>query len=197
MPFLASCPFCRRKVQAPEAALGQSIACKKCHNYFTLAPEDDLPPPEATARNAQEYLLAAKASALNPPPGQAGPASPFATPPPSATSAVHVDTVVHAATKTIPETPRLLQPPPPPIDDEPDAAGEINLLTATPLVLGVIAMLCAATAWLPWLAIALGGIGILAGVVAWLAARIESHRAGLLVFVGSVLSGVALIWALM
>jgi hypothetical protein len=193
MPFLASCPFCRRKVQAPEAALGQSIACKKCHNYFTLAPEDDLPPPEATARNAQEYLLAAKANALNPP-GQAGPSSPVSTPA-SEKSGVHVDTVVHASTKTIPETPRLLQTAPP--LDEPDAAGEINLLTATPLVLGVIAMLCAALAWRPALTIGLGSLGILAGVIAWLAARINSHRDGLLVFLGSVLSVVALVWALM
>jgi hypothetical protein len=61
----------------------------------------------------------------------------------------------------------------------------------------VIAMLCAALAWRPALTIGLGSLGILAGVIAWLAARINSHRDGLLVFLGSVLSVVALVWALM
>lgn len=180
--------------------MGQSIACKKCHNYFTLAPEDDLPPPEATARTAQEYLIAARANALNPPAGEpaAGPAakSPMLPPPPTPVAA-QVDTLQHVAMKTMPEMPQLTYAMPPPLEDEPVSSDGMKPLLLTPLVLGVVALLCASMGWLPWLTIPLAGVGILTGVIAWLTAPIESHREGVLVFLGSAASAGAFVWALM
>lgn len=204
MPFLAACPFCRRKVQAPDTALGQSIACKKCHNYFTLAPEDDVPPPEATARTAQEYLIAAKANAMAPPPQgppAAQPAAPAAAqstmpPTPAAPVAAQVDTVQHVAMTTMPEMPRFRQTALPPLDAEPAASDDMNPLLLAPVVLGVVALLFAAMNWLSWLMIPLAGVGILTGVVAWLTVPIESHRDGVLVLLGSAISAVAFIWGL-
>src|SRR5262245_43269910 len=93
MPFLAACPFCQRKVQAPDAALGQSIACKKCHSYFTLAPADDLPPLEATARTAHDYMIAAKTTALAPPVDKPA-TSPAAAPAPGKSAAPLVGKLV-------------------------------------------------------------------------------------------------------
>jgi hypothetical protein len=38
MPFIAECQFCRRKVRAPDHAVGSSISCPDCGSYFTLLP---------------------------------------------------------------------------------------------------------------------------------------------------------------
>jgi hypothetical protein len=38
MPFVAECLFCRRKVRAPDHAVGASISCPGCGSYFTLLP---------------------------------------------------------------------------------------------------------------------------------------------------------------
>ena len=200
MPFLAACPFCRRKIQAPDTALGQSVACKKCHSYFTLAPEDDLPPPEATARTAQEYLLAARANALAPLAGQAAavPTAQSTTPqPPAKPSAAQVDTVQHVAMITMPETPRLVPTILPPLEDKSASSDGVNLLYLAPFVLGGVALLCGIMGWLPWLTIPLASVGILTGVIAWLTAPIESHRDGVLVLLGSAVSAAAFVWALM
>jgi hypothetical protein len=39
MPFLTRCLFCGQQVRAPDHALGASLRCPKCSNFFTLAPE--------------------------------------------------------------------------------------------------------------------------------------------------------------
>jgi hypothetical protein len=43
MPFLGACPFCPTKMKLPDHALGASIRCPKCGNYFTAVPQDDIP----------------------------------------------------------------------------------------------------------------------------------------------------------
>src|SRR5687767_2763615 len=173
MPFLAACPFCRRRIQAPDTALGQSVACKKCHNYFTLAPADDMPPAEASPRDAQQYLAKSQMNAA------AGPAAAAATPAaaPAKSSGAHVDTVQHTAMAKMPRLLQTMLPPP----EEELASDEINPVHLGPIVLGVIALLCVAFGWLAWLPIPLAGAGILVGVVAWLTSPIESHRDGVLV----------------
>lgn len=43
MPFEAACPFCPTRInRVPDEALGASLRCPQCGNYFTLAPADDL-----------------------------------------------------------------------------------------------------------------------------------------------------------
>ena len=88
MPFIAVCPFCGRKVQAPTNAVGHSIACKKCRNHFTLAPSDDLLPPLATPSGA-----AATAGAIR---------APVAAPAPAQVAAAQSDTAPHAVVVTTP-----------------------------------------------------------------------------------------------
>ena len=40
MPFLARCPTCRQKMRFADSALGASQQCPRCHNYFTVAAEE-------------------------------------------------------------------------------------------------------------------------------------------------------------
>src|SRR5262249_16992271 len=39
--FLARCGYCPNKVRLPERAVGASVLCPKCGNYFTAVPEED------------------------------------------------------------------------------------------------------------------------------------------------------------
>lgn len=41
MPFLARCVFCGQQMRVPDHALGASMCCPKCSNFFTLAPENE------------------------------------------------------------------------------------------------------------------------------------------------------------
>ncbi len=43
MPFLAECPFCEHRVQAPDQASGGCVPCPKCSSFFTLAPTTSVP----------------------------------------------------------------------------------------------------------------------------------------------------------
>lgn len=52
MPFRAECAFCRHRVKAPDHAVGASVKCPKCANFFTLVPEDDAPRRPEPARPA-------------------------------------------------------------------------------------------------------------------------------------------------
>ncbi|MCI0681573.1 MAG: hypothetical protein L0Y71_05685 [Gemmataceae bacterium] len=196
MPFLAACPFCRRKVQAPEAAIGQSVACKKCHNYFTLAPEDNVPP-EAGARPAHDARAQSNAAA---PPVAGNTAAtsasaPAAKPGSAPTGSPQTETLKHVAMVTVPDMPRLTQFSPSP-ERESDE-DEWNAWLLTPAVLGAGALLCAILGLLPWLTIALAGVGLIAGVIAWRTTPMESLRDGVLVLLGSAVSAAAFVWAIL
>jgi len=39
--FQARCPFCMMRVRIPARALGASLPCPQCGNFFTAVPEDD------------------------------------------------------------------------------------------------------------------------------------------------------------
>ena len=188
MSFIAICPFCRRKVQAPDSTLGQSIACKKCKNNFTLAPDDYLPPVK-TGDSAVSTVGAAKAT------------SPVATtePPPST-----VETTEHSISATAPDTPRLQAPlrlapvsaPPPPGQRVP-----WNPFGVAALLLGSVALLCASISWLQWATIPLAGAGLLSGVIALLATPIETQRDAIVLFLAGLLTlsvlAIALFWPAM
>ena len=197
MPFVAACPFCRRKVQAPDSALGHSVACKKCKNHFTLAPEDGLSPPEATARAALQYIIAA-----NPTAGSALPLRPPATSPtvrtiapplPEARVPAQIDTAEHVVATT-PETPRLhvVQPP----QMAPQPAIPWNGYAVAALLLSCVAFSCATFRGLSWLAYPLAGAGLLAGVIGLVATPIETRRDAFALLLGGALSVAVLMWML-
>jgi hypothetical protein len=66
MPFLAECVFCKGKVRVPDYAVGQSVACPRCGNAFTLAPMTD--PPAVTQANLVRPPSGAATIAANPAP---------------------------------------------------------------------------------------------------------------------------------
>ncbi len=46
MPFVTRCPSCRKKMRFSENAAGSSRECPRCHNFFTVAPEEEMVVPE-------------------------------------------------------------------------------------------------------------------------------------------------------
>jgi hypothetical protein len=51
MPFTAACPFCPTKLlNVPETALGASVRCPQCGNYFTAVPPEQPPAARASPR---------------------------------------------------------------------------------------------------------------------------------------------------
>jgi predicted Zn finger-like uncharacterized protein len=67
MPFLATCPFCPAKFQLSRKALGGSVRCPECGNYFTaVPPEEETPLVTAPSLRA----LAGKKRPTAPPAGE-------------------------------------------------------------------------------------------------------------------------------
>ena len=200
MSFVAVCPFCRRKVQAHAGDLGQSVQCKKCKNYFTLAPQDETPPPEASARAAMQYLFAAKASQAT---RQAHEAVVAPTEKPAASAATgvnpaspHAETAEHVLV-TVPETPSLrIAKQPLQSQPAPAARASWDPFALATLLLGGLALVCAAVNVLTWLTMPLAGAGILAGGVGFVAAPRPSTRDKLALMIGETLSIAVFVYTL-
>jgi hypothetical protein len=190
MPFIAACPFCRRKVQAPTSAMGRSITCKKCHNNYTLAPSEDIQQPTATKGGA-----AAAVGALR---------TPVAMPAPARTDPAQVDTAAHAVVVTTPDTPRLQIPPAPTMMPAPMPVAPAtrrvpwNGFAVASFFLGGLALVSASLPWLQWLTFPLAGAGLLAGLICLLATPLETLRDVVLLLVGEAVSVavilIALVW---
>ena len=68
MPFVAECLFCRRKVRAPDHAVGASISCPGRGSYFTLLPGAPAPAGQAlTAGTISTGIEPEHPPDLNPP----------------------------------------------------------------------------------------------------------------------------------
>ena len=197
MSFVAVCPFCHRKVQAHAGDLGQSVECKKCKNYFTLAPQDEMAPPEATAHAAMQYLFAVKAKAAATAPADVAPTGKSAALDAAGAkpASPHAETAGHVV-MTVPETPRLrMGTPPLQKQPAPAASASWDPLAVAALLLGGLGLACAATDVLQWLTAPLAGAGILAGVVGFLAAPRHAARDKVLLALGAALSGAVFCYA--
>jgi hypothetical protein len=159
MSFIASCPFCRRKVKAPERALGQSFACQRCQNYFTLAPDDDAAL-QVQAQSSSGFEIAAQADPQ---------AAPAASPPRSAPAAPRAAAPDDAA---LTETARQLEPLTarvlPVLNEMGPVAAPVDrpgwhTIGVIALFLGGIALAFASIPGLQWLTIPFAGLGLIAG----------------------------------
>lgn len=186
MAFIAACPFCQRLVQAPDGALGQSIACKKCKNHFTLAPADDVPAPRSGPNSAVMHATAARPQPAPPRAARTGPD----------------DTLEHAVVATAPDLPPLeaagnalpaIAPSP---VAPPAPATPWNLFAVATLLLSSLALVCATVSWLQWLTIPLAGAGLLSGVICVVGTPIESTRDAIVLGLGGVVTPPTLLIAL-
>src|SRR5437016_14437721 len=83
MPFTARCPTCNVKMRFPTEAAGSSAECPKCHNFFTVAPPDEVALPERFQRLAQmpkAVVAVADAPATETAPGPTAPVLPSESP---------------------------------------------------------------------------------------------------------------------
>jgi len=165
MPFLATCPFCPAKFQLSRKALGGSVRCPECGNYFTAVPPEE----DATELGtpAMRALAAKKRAAASAPPiAEATAEEPattfsadspdqFPPPPPVIRSAEEV------------ESPTIPPPTHTPIP------GWINVWGLAALLLGGMGLFFAAVS--PWVAplryltIPLSGLGLLVCLLGFLA----------------------------
>jgi hypothetical protein len=162
MPFIASCPFCRRKVQAPSAALGQSVACKRCNNFFTLAPDDEAALHHAKAASSSE--LEALRSDVAPPPPSTHRVSSLPPPEPALASSKDNSPLTETVPQHQPVTAAAL-----PVLSEPQrahvASAKLRWHTVgvSAMALGSVALVCAGVAWLQAFTIPLAALGLIAG----------------------------------
>jgi hypothetical protein len=165
MPFLATCPFCPAKFQLSRKAMGGSVRCPECGNYFTAVPPEE----EATdlGTPAMRALAAKKRAAALAPPGEEG--------------TVEVSSPAGSTDQLD------IPPPPPPVirSAEEVTSPSIPAPTATPIpgwinVWGLVALVLGATglffaAVSPWimhlryLTIPLAGLGLLVCILGFLA----------------------------
>ena len=154
MPFVAECTLCRQKVRLPDRSVGASVACPRCHSYFTAAPQHDVAPP---AKRPEP-----------PPPAQPAPipvatAVTAASPEPAAQPAPEVHEAPLAELPDAP-IPRLLipmdmpRPRPPQTGVDPIGLGAI--------VVCAVALGCVWVFALCFLVIPLAVVGLLTGLVA-------------------------------
>ncbi len=178
MPFAAQCAFCQLTLQnVPEARLGHSAECPRCHNSFTLAP---LSLPVTTATRGLRYTPTKPAPSVQQP----------ATPSP-AREPVKVDNPVHE-TSTEAEVPEVRSTPttPPPIAPRPPA----DYVSLVSFMAGCFAFLAAGILHIGPVTFALGLLGLACGIGAVLAARSQERRA-ILAWAGLIVSLPAVVLA--
>lgn len=79
MPFPARCPYCKKRILAPDKAMGASAKCPGCGAWYTVAP-DDTPDPPPSAPSSPIEPRAPKAEAPAEPKREPAPAEPPAAP---------------------------------------------------------------------------------------------------------------------
>jgi hypothetical protein len=172
MSFIASCPFCRRKVQAPRRALGQSIACKRCNNFFTVAPDDEAALHHAKTESSSELEIGLKAALpIAPPPTQRTTSMPHDTrglTPLGSPDAAAPDEKDLSLTETVRQHERITAPILPVLREPPRAQVRPtklgwHTLGVVAMALGSFALVCAGVSWLQWLTIPLAALGLIAG----------------------------------
>lgn len=134
--------------------MGKSVPCKRCHNFFTLAANDDAGL-QAQAQSSSEFEIA---STLAPP------APPRLAAPPQHSGAPHdedhlAETVRHEPL-TAPVMPALPEPPP---ARAPAQKAAWHAIGVTALFLGSVGLVCASVPGVQWLTIPLSALGLIAG----------------------------------
>jgi hypothetical protein len=188
MSFIASCPFCRRRVQAPERALGRSIACKRCHNHFTLAPDDEAELHQVAAPSSSELEINFQSMPPTVTPSKRrgrGSSESEGTTPSS-------ETVPQLKPLTTPALPVLRDEPPPLEQPERWNWHTIGVLA---MFLGSLALGCASLEWLQWLTIPLSALGLIAGAFGLMVDYTEKTEEWT-PKIGAILSGCVLLVAL-
>jgi hypothetical protein len=196
MSFIASCPFCRRKVKAPEHALGRSISCKRCHNHFTLAPDDEAELHQVAAPSSSELEINFQAMPPTVTPSKRsgrGPRHPENVSPSGET----VPQLKPLTTPALPVLPALgdVAPPLGPSSvGQPERLGW-HTIGVVSMFLGSLALGCASLEWLQWLTIPLSALGLIAGAFGLMVDYTEKTEEWT-PKVGAVVSGCVLLVAL-
>jgi hypothetical protein len=191
MPFVTVCSFCPHQLKVPDAALGASLRCPACGNYFTVAPAELAPvkqparPPVVEKRSPpppQASIPADHPWWLETPPS-AAPASPSPEPP-------HVPPPV-ADENAVPDSSE-----PPPFRPTSSLPGWINVWGAIAFFLASVALLSASLSLPRWLAMSLAGLGLLLSLAGVLGSREEWRiKDSVWLTLGGSFSGVLLLLA--
>jgi hypothetical protein len=166
MPFLATCPFCPAKFQLSRKALGGSVCCPECGNYFTAVPPEEEAPQLGTP--AMRALAAKKRAAASAPPVAAVTTEESLTAP----GADHMDQIPPPP-PVIRTAEEVVSPSTMPAPIGTPVPGWINIWGLAALLLGGLALFFAAVS--PWfmalrhLTIPFAGLGLAASVLGFLA----------------------------
>jgi hypothetical protein len=162
--------------------MGQSLACKKCNNHFTLAPVDDLP--ASALAGGEEHR---RGTVTSPP----TPALPIST-------ANHKETLEPTVTAGEPKAEPIQVTASLPSESLPVAPIPWNRYAVAALLLASLALGCAAVSWLQWLTIPLAGAGMLAAIICLVGTPIESPRDAVVLAIGGLVAAptlfIALFW---
>jgi hypothetical protein len=192
MSFLAQCSFCGHKIKARDRALGASVRCPECDNYFTAAPREEPAPAEALAR----FRFS------KPAPTPVAAAAQDATPDPPDDPAAETDQAMAlpanpalAAMGTgeiAPEAPESL---PPEVDIATGRAfgWRVHIVGVAALLLAGAGLACASIPGLTGFTIPLGAAGLLAGLAGLSLCTAASRPALLFPVVASVAGAAVLI----
>lgn len=164
MPFVTACSFCSQSLKVPDQALGASLRCPKCGDYFTVArsetplptrkPPRPHPPPKAAPAPVQP------ASSADQPWWVASPPQPPAPPPVP-------ETPPAPASMLVPSPPLGVHafPPPPPMPVASSLPPWINAWGVFAFTLAALALVFAAFGLPRFLTIILTALGLLLGLV--------------------------------
>jgi hypothetical protein len=186
MSFLAECTFCSTKVKVPDGADGLSVPCPRCGNSFTLAAIERKKPvftgvTKAPAPNKVEPPLAAMngpqaPSVLSPKEKLSGSAAPV--PEEYIKQALGADQLQKALSQPKRNDPAQAHPP----------FWQIEPVGACSFFFGCIALVFAQIAFLSFLAIPLGCVGLLLGLVGILLCLDTPRRGWILAAGGTTVS---------
>jgi hypothetical protein len=168
MPFIAECTFCTKKMRVPDSALGASLACPRCGNYFTLTASASTSEPSALAPS----LRAASGSL---PATEVAPAETLAVEPATdpltttPTPQQRRKSRTRPSSESLPVVPTLDQPlpiPPPAPFAAPPPPRQLNHCGLAAFVAGCLAWFCSAFDLIAFLRFPLGLLGVVLAIFA-------------------------------
>lgn len=175
MPFLTRCPYCGLQARVPDNAAGISLACPRCHDSFTVAPQTSLPDSPELNRTGT----------VGTPNGESHASVTAVEAPPAAAQATRSSPSLGLASPVTPAWPTESEA-------TPGQRRQINLLGLAALQAGALGLIAAAFPLTALFALPLAGVGMALGLVGTLKA-LATDRISPLALCGAGLSLVALV----